>query len=695
MRMLNITAIRITTYTAKEPFVFEASFKSKLNIIRGDNAKGKSTLVQSIFYVLGQEELLGAKNSKVMQSCLRKLIRDDEDNEITVLGSSIELQIFNGIDDVTLKRCMNVEGIDDRLIEVTFGSVLSNKDSENTVFRKEPMYVHDAGGATNSYHGFHKWLEDYLGWELPFVSSTGDREIKLYSQLIFPAFLIEQKAGWSNYLATSPYFGVRESKKRAIEFLLQLDVSKNEHAKRENEAKLDRFKKEWQGKYEEIERLVASDFISITGVNRYFHTDFNPNNCDLVFEKDGVHCSLMPYISSLERDLLNKTVDELPTNNKVNDKLSQKLKELMFEIQNITEEEDKLRSFLSIEHAQKKEMQGSLIEIDREIDKNKGALKVKLFGASLKSALATGNCPTCHQEINDALFPIDITAIPMSIEDNVKYLQGQQKIFKSYIESSLRTVIELNNSLKINRKLQEEIRENIKAIRIQLTADPRLPSIIELREQIRLEDELKRFNGYLIFFDKAINEISAIYNNYKLALEEKKSLPKNGLSQNDKNKLFKFTKIFTDLLRKFKFQSCTINTIKISEETYFPIIDSSELLNQILRNEKNNKTSDGDFIRNEASGSDFTRVMWAYTLGLYMVSEEYNANHPAFLFLDEPAQHSISNESSWELFDTLSKVSCQTIVADSFNNSDQVFEETTKDVDFHLIKFEGRLLKRS
>ena len=112
----------------------------------------------------------------------------------------------------------------------------------------------------------------------------------------------------------------------------------------------------------------------------------------------------------------------------------------------------------------------------------------------------------------------------MNIEDNVKYLQGQQKIFKSYIESSLKTVTDLNNSLKRNRTLQEETRENIKAIRLQLTADPRLPSVIDLREQIKLEDDIKRFKGYLDFFNKSINEFSATHNNYKLALEEKKNL---------------------------------------------------------------------------------------------------------------------------------------------------------------------------
>ena len=678
MNILNINAIRITTYTSQDPFVFEASFKSKLNIIRGDNAKGKSTLVQSVFYVLGQEELLGGKNSKVMQSCLRKLISDDENKEITVLGSSIELQIFNGVNEVTLKRCTDLKGVDDRLIEVTFGPALSNKD---LVFRKEPMYVHDMGGATNTYHGFHKWLEAFLGWELPFVSSSGDKEIKLYSQLVFPAFLIEQKAGWSNYLATSPYFGVKESKKRAIEFLLKLDVSENEKAKRQNEAKLDRYKREWQAKYEEIERLISSDFINIIGVKPNPHTDFDQNNCNLVFEKEGNYCNLKEQITKLEDDLKNKAVARLPTNNEANAGLNQKLEEFMYEIQNLTEEEDKLRDFLSIEHAQKKEMQESLKEIDKEIDKNDGALRVQKFGASLESALAAGSCPTCHQEIKDALLPLDISAIPMSIEDNVKYLKGQKKIFKSYIESCFKTVTDLNNSLKRNRALQEQIREGIKDIRLQLTADPRLPSIIDLREQIKLEDNIKRFNGYLDFFNKSINEISAIHINYKLALEETKKLPKNGLSQNDKKKLARFTRIFTELLRKFEFQSCNINFIKISEETYFPIIDSSELMNEMLRN--------------DSSASDFTRVMWAYTLGLYMVSEEYKANHPGILFLDEPAQHSISNDSSWQLFDSLSKVSCQTIVADSFNNDDQNFIETTKEIEFNLIKFEGRLLKRS
>lgn len=424
--MLNITAIRITTYTSNEPFIFETDFKAGLNIIRGDNAKGKSTLIQSIFYALGQEELLGGRNSKVMQSCLRKLIRDDNDREITVHGSSIELQISNGINEVTLKRGISLKDVDDRLVEITFGAALSNQN-ERFKFKRESKYIHDGGGATNPDYGFHKWLEDFLGWDVPTISSVGEKEVKLYTQLIFPAFMIEQKLGWSNYLATMPYFSAKEPKKRAIEFLLQFDISQIEKKKRLVEAKLEECKREWQIKYDEIERLISSDFINIDELKRYPHVDFNSNNANLILKRE-IQYKLADYIEHIEKILQVKKSNNVPTNAEANSKITQKLEELQLEIQNLADEEDKLRNILSVEHAQKRDMQQSLQEIDKEIEQNEGALKVKKFGAdNFDSLLAKGFCPTCQQEIKDALLPLDIHAIPMEIKDNIKYLKGQKK----------------------------------------------------------------------------------------------------------------------------------------------------------------------------------------------------------------------------------------------------------------------------
>lgn len=114
----------------------------------------------------------------------------------------------------------------------------------------------------------------------------------------------------------------------------------------------------------------------------------------------------------------------MPTNHEANSDLAQKLDEMMLKIQNLTDEEDEVRRLLSIERAEKREIEKSLKEIDKEIDKNYGALKVKNFGAAVNSSLSDDNCPTCKQQIKDALLPSDITAIPMSIEDNISYLKG-------------------------------------------------------------------------------------------------------------------------------------------------------------------------------------------------------------------------------------------------------------------------------
>jgi len=674
--MFNINSIRITAYTSEEPFYFEADFTTGLNIIRGDNAKGKSTLTQSILYVLGQEELLGGKNSSFVQSCLRKLIKDENDKNIIVFGSSIELEVFNGRDMVTLKRCSNVEGIDDRLIEVCYGGRLTNPSE---AFRTEPMYVHDPGGASNQFYGFHKWLENYLGWNLPKVLSTGNKESRLYSQLIFPAFFIEQKVGWSNYLATIPYFGVKEPKKRAIEFLLQLDVSSNEKIKNQIDARLDEYKKDWQSKYDSIIRLVETDNISISGINRNIHTNFNQAECSLVLQRDSKYINVDKYLIEVNIKVTNSD-DYYPVNDDVSEELKQKLEELKHESQNITDESDQLTNILSIEISQKKEINESLDEITKEIDKNNGALKVKKFGATLGSSLAQGLCPTCHQEIKDALLPLEITATPMSIEDNVKYLQGQRKIFESYLKTIESNISDIQLKVKSLKTLQDDVWLKIKHIRQQLSSDPRLPSFYHIREKLKLEEEIKKFKGYLTFFEKTLLELSDLINDYKDLLEKKNTLPKDGLSISDREKIKYFTDNFKSLLSNYGFQSCDISFIAISDETYFPIIDTSELINETLRN--------------DSSGSDFARVMWAYTLSLYLVSEKYNANHPGFIFLDEPAQHSTANASAWQLFNSLSKAGCQSIVADSFNNSDQVFLETTKGIDFKLIRFEGRLLKR-
>src|SRR5690606_24269388 len=80
------------------------------------------------------------------------------------------------------------------------------------------------GAAQEGGLGFHAFLESFMGLTLPLVRYVDGRESKLYLQTIAPASLIEQKRGWSDFLATIPYFGIRSPEKRVVEFILAMDV---------------------------------------------------------------------------------------------------------------------------------------------------------------------------------------------------------------------------------------------------------------------------------------------------------------------------------------------------------------------------------------------------------------------------------------------------------------------------------------
>lgn len=95
----------------------------------------------------------------------------------------------------------------------------------------EDFFIHDSGAAIHK-KGFHKYLEEFLGLNLPFCPTYNGKDSKLYIQMLFPAFYIEQKRGWSDFLVTIPkYYGIKHPSQRVIEFLLDLDVIKNKKSK--------------------------------------------------------------------------------------------------------------------------------------------------------------------------------------------------------------------------------------------------------------------------------------------------------------------------------------------------------------------------------------------------------------------------------------------------------------------------------
>ena len=64
------------------------------------------------------------------------------------------------------------------------------------------------------------------------MRTSDGNERKLYLQVVFAAMFIEQKHGWSDILSGMPIFGIRESKKRIVEFVLNLETIKKRKGER-------------------------------------------------------------------------------------------------------------------------------------------------------------------------------------------------------------------------------------------------------------------------------------------------------------------------------------------------------------------------------------------------------------------------------------------------------------------------------
>ncbi|WP_432329340.1 hypothetical protein ACRQ5D_14640 [Mucilaginibacter sp. P25] len=134
-------------------------------------------------------------------------------------------------------------------------------------------------------------------------------------------------------------------------------------------------------------------------------------------------------------------------------------------------------------------------------------------------------------------------------------------------------------------------------------------------------------------------------------------------------------------MKKFNYQSKPFEAIRISHDSYLPVAQKIAG-EQLYYN-----------IKFDSSASDFIRCLWAYFTSILKVATEFKTNHPMLLILDEPKQQDMSIENFRTFLQELSKYKDQQIlVFASFENSDEAFEEATRDVDFSLKRIESKLI---
>ena len=633
--MLKINRIKALSYTAEKTFGFDYKLDSKLNLISSsNNTKGKSSVLVAIYYCLGFEEIIGGKGKKTLTPVYKTDIEDVDGVIHDVLQSEVWLEISNGYDVVTILRTADKDNRSENLVTVFYDSIDNINDKETSF---EDMYVHEKN-STTSIKGFHAFLEKFIGFELPLIPASDGKEYKLYMQLLFSAVFIEQKRGWADLFSAMPTYGIKECKKRIIEYILGLDTYENEKKRIKLKYDESTITKDWDCLFQEAQKIVRREDCLITGFPsnpRILPEDFtNQIHVKTIGQSSFF---VLEYISQLDRKKL--TLESRKP--KVLDNYEELQKQLE-EIENaiITLERknrDDNRSII-LEKGIISDLNKSLEAIQSDLRNNKDALKLQQLGSSIGSDVFLGKCPICGQTVQDSLLPTQNCDHIMTIEENIKHLDAQASMLIFAIESHKKKLSELELVRQHESGELFALRRQAKTIRNDLFSVDDDYSEAVVAERIKTENKIVSLQNMLDELEIIYNKLRALSNLWKKHLAEKSKLPKANFTKQDSEKINILETKFKYYLRKFDYQSVkNFDSIRISEENYLP-------------------TSDGFDMKFDSSASDNIRAIWAYTLALLATSIEKQGNHPAVVLFDEPAQHSIDADDVIALFDVINEL---------------------------------------
>lgn len=652
--MLRINRLRVEIYTANGTYGIDTPFSNGLNFIASEeNTCGKSSILAAVYYCLGLEQILGGVGGigrKVLTSAFKYSI-DDNQKTWKVLESGAFLEIFNGHEIVTVYRPITSESKDSRLVSVYYSDYNSIKNPQTQVM---DFYVNIQNAATGE-KGFHTFLEEFLHLPIPLVGTSDGHERKLYLQIIFSALFIEQKHGWADILSGMPVFGIRESKKRVVEFLLNLDTIKNEKERARLKNLKDQIEKDWEKCIEGIRQYMLNQQGTI--VNLPIHPRvLNDNDYQRISIFADGGDSITELIIKLQEQyevlgsLKPRVIDNF-------EELNDELSETIQAIHSLEIEETQVIKDLFYESEAIRRLEKDISLIKSDIQNNNDAARLQHFGSDNSTNICTSICPVCKQKIQDNMILTEADYVFMDIEANILHLKEQKKMLE----------FTLSNHQVCKEQLEEKkhrlaidmltLRRLAQALRSDLytTTDADSSEAIMLKK-IEISRKMENLRKLQETYELFLMDLEDLSNRWKLYLESKAKLPKHDKSDADIEKIRLLKAKFIENLKLYNYSSLSdFGAVDISEESLLPTIDGFDM-------------------KFDSSASDGIRVIWAFTMAILQVSLDKNGNHPGIIIFDEPAQQSIVPQDMENFVKSVVSLreKCQVIMAITLNSQELV-----------------------
>lgn len=673
---LRIRRLDIDIATEDGRYGADLTFEVGLNIIRAENTSGKSTCLQSMIYALGLEGALGPSRAVPLSPAVTRAILVNEGKEIPVLTSDVYIEIENANKQIAVVRRKVAEGGPGNLISVWQDSSLNDVVKGRGVTPRD--YFVRMEGAAIRERGFHYWLAKFLNWKLPEVPRFDGTTTTLYLEAVASLFYVEQKRGWAGIMANLPtYLGIRDLSKRVIEFALKLQAFDTLTLRQRLQIQEGAVQQRWVDEYSRLESLMRDSGCRIANLPKEVPLAWPPKVPILVEHYiDNEWIALNEVIALLKERSRQLAEDPIRTTESSADALQTELVKNYSDLRDMETEAAILIKKLDALKNQQKAIDERLSTLKSDRDQYRDSIRIVKLGSTSTSAFVRSTCPTCEQPIDDVLLVQTETRRPMSLEDNLAYIEEQIETF-SDMATGVTNELEVRDAQV--RGLRTNISEKqtrIRAIRATLVSNANSPSLEQVQARVQVQGKYENLSNLRENIEISLGRLGDMAKENIDIRSRLQQIPKSGLVPDDEERIVALERSVNLQEQEYGFRSFDPSLLTISRDTYKP-------------------TREGYDIGFEASASDNIRLIWGYFLGLLEVARTYDSNHPNLLILDEPKQQDAKSLS----FETLLRRSASAKSANQqiiFATSEPLvsIKSALANVECSMNSFDGRIFQK-
>jgi hypothetical protein len=663
--------------TSDGPFGVSLPFSPGLVVLRADNSSGKSTCLQGIIYALGLEGMLSASRAiPLPHVATSSLTAEADGRELPVLESYVTLEFENEAGQIaTARRYAKHASVDTSLITVWDGPALTGDGGrlrENAYFVRRP-------GSAQREAGFHHWLAQFVGWQLPDVPRFDGTMSPLYLEAIFPLFFVEQKRGWGGIQAQTPtYLRIRDAGRRSAEFVLALSGGDLAARRQLLQERIVAARQQWSQAVAAF-RLGANEHgIVIRGVPEQplaeWPTEPRPSLWIAATDAREEWQPLADEIARLtaQLDELNRRL--LPQADDAAPEVTAELQANLRELHEVSDIADTLHRELAIEEDQVRSLDSRITSLQDDVRRSQDAETLRRMGAPL-TAVTPPDCPTCHQELPSTLLDPASAIVAMPIERNIQLLKEQVGLFQA-MRSDLDSAIAAKRQQMITfDERVHALQQMVRAQRETLVSASGSPSITDVETRVHLRDRVEALINVVGRLASLNTVLAQMADTWFGLLAEQAQLRDQGTPEADKAKINALQASFLDQLRDYGFTSLPISELTISEDTYQPVYERFDL----------------GF---DLSASDMVRTIWSHRISLLEVARQFANRHAQLLVFDEPRQQSTDPLSFTALFERAGQAvgyGQQVIFATS--EPEVSVRAMLRGVDHQYLGFDGKMIR--